>query len=307
MTNLIYINEENFREKHLFSKIKFLLYEMTIYFDGSKELRMLGFNIALKIFNDQNIQIYKTVLIIKKYFALVFRISILLTTVFVGFCFLGKNINFLGQVVFLLSVMIGFLMFAFLFPKYELDSIDNSLKMLVDSQKNHFKVDGKDSEMRVQSANFDTAYIDQREHLLKKEKDIERNNLLFLGFPVEIISKLLEPLKNGTLGDKLKITQSEYVCFLHNIIYDNDLDPFVIPRKKGEFFRTYFYCIYELLDEIRFNYPVSCWNKKIFFDRLKKTVANYQNLDEKSLRVHDNKTDFSKKTKEYLRSLILLK
>src|SRR5690606_28160749 len=104
-----------------------------------------------------------------------------------------------------------------------------------------------------------------------------------------------------------KITQSEYVRFLHNIIYDNDLDPFVIPRKKGEFFRTYFYCIYELLDEIRFNYPVSCWNKKIFFDRLKKTVANYQNLDEKSLRVHDNKIDFSKKTKEYLRSLILLK
>jgi hypothetical protein len=203
--------------------------------------------------------------------------------------------------------MTGILLCAFLFSKDELCSIDNASIMFVDSQRRRSNIYNKVDHMRVPLTNLDTSNIDQKQHLIKKEEDIDGKNLLFFGFPVEIIHKLLDPLKNGGLGDKLKITQSEYVHILHNMIYDVDIDPFVIPRGKAGYFRTYFYCIYELLDEIRFKYPQSSWNKKLFFDRLKKAVVNYQDLDETSLRDDDNKPDFSKKTKEYLRSLILSK
>ncbi|WP_099366115.1 hypothetical protein [Sphingobacterium sp. 1.A.4] len=293
MTNLIYINKDNFRENHLLSKISFLFHEMTFYFDASKELRMMGFNIALKIFNDQNIQIYKTVLIIKKYFALVFRILILLTAVFVGFCFLGENINFLGRVVFLISVMIGFLLFAFLFSKDELDSIDNSKDTFYEFTEETFM-----------SANMNTStennvkstgkILDQKCLPLTDEK----NNIL--GLPQDVVYKLILPLKDGSLGDGLRMKSDEFENFYRKFTTD-DGEPFIIA-KSIEDYKTYFYSLYYHLKGISYRYDV-IFDKNRFFKEISRTIKNFEGKKASFLKVHPNRLLLKKRIIKHFESI----
>lgn len=303
MTNLIYINEDSFCKKSLNSKIIFLFLELTFYFDCCNEMRIWGFNIASKIF-DQNNQVYKKVLVIKKYLALLFRLLILLTSIYVGYGFLGENSNFLGRIVFIISVMTGVLLYAFLFSKNELFIIDKSLDIFSDNHYGDPKIAEKDNEKKnVPLEDLDKTHEEQKENLTKDE-DLNKDNQSFFGFPIELLVKLFDPLKDGSLEEEIKITESQYERFHNIMIYDINSDPIVIPRGKHEYFRTYFYCIYDLLQEIRYKYPYKGWKKKVFYEQLKKAVVNYKNYDETSLRVHDNMIDFSSKTKKHLRSLI---
>lgn len=279
MTNLIYINEENFRENRLFSKIRFLFHEMIFYFDGSKEMRMVGFNIASKIFNDQNIQIYKTVLIIKKYFASIFRIFILLTAIFVGFCFLLENNNFLGRVVFLLAVMTGFLLCAFLFSKDELCSIDNS--------KNKYY---EFIEETLIPANINTSTENNVKSMgsIVAQKCLsridEKNDIL--GFPKDVVYKFILPLKDGSLGDGLRMKSDEFENFYRKLTTDEG-EPFIIT-KSIEDYRTYFQCLFLQLRGISFRYDIY-FNKGLFFKEISRTVKNFERKKTSTFKFHPNR------------------
>lgn len=293
MTNLIYINKENFSENELLSKIKFLFFEYTFYFDSSDELRRLGYDIGMLLFKKECAISYPKILKNKKYYTIMFRLVLSLPLILIGAYYAQSSDDFLRFIICLGMIVGGLATFVFILSKSELERIDNSCSKFLASitpTNSEFNVDQK----------LGIKMIDLMPASVNGTEVEDKMNTQFLGFPIELLSELLSPLQDGSLGDKIKMNNIEYQQFLDNLIFGNGINAFCIPKNRKEYFRTFFYNVYDRLNELRFKSEDPTWTKTTFFEKLSGAVEDFRSKNEKSLRVHGERIDFSNKVKKHL-------
>lgn len=301
MTNLIYIDEEYFASNSFSSKIKYLVFEFGFYFDGSEQLRTLGYTIGSGLFATTST--YTALMNFKRNYTLFLRVLMLLVTLGVAGLILVVASGFLATIVSFFLVTGGVILFLTFLTQRELEIIDRSYGRFVEGRKGcpTSPLSSIGVITFIGDSNHGSCCRDLSEEQFKLEVNrLQKRGRDFLGFPIGLLEGLLVPL----LAPPFNMERRQLLNVIRNLVDNTDADAFHIPRGKVENFKTFFYCVYQYLDSVHYRFlNQKDWSKGVFCKRLFNCFLNLRELRVEDLRVHPNKIEFAIKMEKHFRTI----
>lgn len=282
------------------SKIKYLVFELGFYFDGSEQLRTLGYTIGSGLFATTST--YTALMNFKRNYTLFLRVLMLLVTLGVAGLILVLASGFLATIVSFFLITGGVVLFLTFLSQRELEIIDRSYYRFVKDKNSPTSPLSSIGVMTfIGDQNHGSCCRDLSEEQFKLEVNrLQKSGRDFLGFPIGLLEELLVPL----LAPPFSMERRQLLSVIRNLVYNIDADAFHIPRGKVENFKTFFYCVYQYLDTVHYRFvKQKDWCKSVFCKRLFNCFLNFRELKVEDLRVHPNKVEFAIKMEKHFKTI----